>query len=97
MKKVLFIFIIAFFAFYQTGKANLPSKSKDIQPLKDNSTYIYDGLQDDQSLDNWMILGPIPVFNENPKSPDQASQKKVFYTESVPPQKICSSVKDGKL
>jgi CubicO group peptidase (beta-lactamase class C family) len=97
MKKGLFIFILSIFAFYLTGTANPFTGIRNIQFPKENSSYIYDGLQDDQSLDNWIILGPIPVFEEKLKSPDLALQKKVFDNEFISPSEICASVKEGNL
>jgi CubicO group peptidase (beta-lactamase class C family) len=49
-------------------------------------TASYPGLQPDQFMTKWLVLGPLPIFKEKPKPEDQETQKKAFGVELVTPK-----------
>ncbi|MBM3238951.1 DUF3471 domain-containing protein [Candidatus Poribacteria bacterium] len=46
-----------------------------------SETASYQGLQADEFMKTWLILGPIPVFDGEPNPQDQETQKKAFATD----------------
>jgi len=64
---------------------------------KDSSSAVYRGLQTDEFMNRWMILGTLPVFDGAADPLDQETQKKVFETDDPLPSDIVKSVKIEKL
>ncbi len=57
-------------------------------------TASYPGLQPDQFMTKWLLLGPLPVSKEKPKPEDQETQKKAFAVEFINPK--LATVKAGQ-
>jgi CubicO group peptidase (beta-lactamase class C family) len=97
MKKIILYLILILFFLYPAGQANWSLAGENSKYDKDPLRAIYDGLQEDQSLDNWLVAGPIPVFEGKGNASDQESQKKAFDTEYLSAEEIIASVKTGEL
>ena len=55
----------------------------------------YDGLQPDKFMTKWMLLDPVPVFENKPDPQNMDIQKKIFLSDSLSYSEILASVQNG--
>src|SRR5262245_5101765 len=46
---------------------------------------LYQGIQKNEFMKQWLVLGPIPIASQSVSSPDEDSQKKAFGTDWLAP------------
>lgn len=87
----IFSFIIIFSVILSITSSNLNS-----QPKSSPQTATYKGLQPDKFMTNWLLLGPVPVFEGKPNPDDQETQKKAFEEDYLNLQTLVG-IKSGKV
>ena len=97
MKNALSVLLLILLSITSYSKSNHTLAAEKSLFEKDTLKAVYQGLQDDQSLDTWLIAGPVPVFEGKGNASDQETQKKVFDSEYLSTAEISASVKTGKL
>jgi CubicO group peptidase (beta-lactamase class C family) len=55
----------------------------------------YNGLQPDKFMTKWMLLDPVPVFENNQVPQNTDNQKKIFQSDSLLYDKIIASIQPG--
>ena len=62
MKNALSVLLLILLSITSYSKSNHTLAAEKSLFEKDTLKAVYQGLQDDQSLDTWLIAGPVPVF-----------------------------------
>ncbi|MCK6562102.1 serine hydrolase [bacterium] len=87
------LFIFALCAIFVLTNIQVQAQNP-AQRSASQETASYAGLQPDQFMTKWLVLGPLPISPVKPKPEDQETQKKAFGVEFINPK--LAAVKPGQ-
>ena len=85
---IIFLLLLSNFFISSLSAKNCYSKTQSEEAS-------YNGLQPDKFMTSWMLLDPIPIFENKQVPQNMDIQKKIFQSDSLSYDEILASVKGG--